>query len=141
MRTAFKGSRSFILGGGLAFSDTATGLSLQVQVRKLVVHQAEGFTDRGMSLSFGWNSSSSPLGLTATVAPSWGGQATGGAEALWGNQMAHGMGSHQMHGVGGQLNAEVGYGLPEARFVGTPRFGLRTSPYCRDYQVGYGLVS
>ena len=128
------------VGGGLALSDTATGLSLQLQVRTLVVHQAEGFTDRGMSLSFGWDQTSSPLGLTAKVAPSWGGQATGGAEALWGNQMTHGMGSHQMHGAGGQLNAEVGYGLPVgARFVGTPRFGLRTSPYGRDYQVGYGL--
>ena len=30
-----------------------------------------------------------------------------------------GMGSHQMHGAGGQLDAEVGYGLPVgARFVG-----------------------
>ena len=26
-----------------------------------------------------------------------------------------------------------------ARFVGTPRVGLRTSQYGRDYQVGYGL--
>ena len=38
--------------------------------------------------------------------------------------MAYGMGSHQMYGAGGQLNAEVGYGLPVgARFVGTPRVG------------------
>ena len=65
---------------------------------------------------------SSPLGLTAKVAPSWGGQARGGAEALWGNQMAYGMGSHQMYGSGERVDAEVGYGLPVgARFVGTPR--------------------
>ena len=129
------------VGGGLAFTDAVTGLSLQVRVRTLVVHQAEGFSDRGMSLSLGWDPTpSSPLGLTARVAPSWGGQAQGGAEALWGNQMAHGAGSHQMHGSGGQLNAEVGYGLPVgARFVGTPRVGLRTSQHGRDYQLGYGL--
>ena len=129
------------VGGGLAFTDAVTGLSLDVRVRTLVVHQAEGFTDRGMSLSLGWDPTpSSPLGLTAKVAPSWGGQAQGGAEALWGNQMAYGMGSHQVHGAGGQLNAEVGYGLPVgARFVGTPRIGLTTSAYGRDYQVGYGL--
>ena len=54
--------------------------------------------------------------------------------------MAYGMGSHQMYGAGGQLNAEVGYGLPVgARFVGTPRVGLRTSQYGRDYKVGYAL--
>ena len=29
------------VGGGLAFSDTATGLSLDVRVRTLVVHQAD----------------------------------------------------------------------------------------------------
>ena len=94
-----------------------------------------------MSLLLGWDPTpSSPLGLTAKVAPSWGGQAQGGADALWGNQMAYGMGSHQMYGSGGQLNAEVGYGLPVgARFVGTPRVGVRTSQYGRDYQVGYAL--
>ena len=129
------------VGGGLAFTDAVTGLSLDVRVRTLVVHQAEGFTDRGMSLSLGWDPTpSSPLGLTARVAPSWGGSAQGGAEALWGNQMAYGMGSHQMYGSGGQFNAEVGYGLPVgARFVGMPRVGLTTSEYGRDYRLGYGL--
>ena len=83
---------------------------------------------------------SSPLGLTARIAPSWGGQAQGGAQALWGNQMAYGMDSHQMHGSGDRVDAEVGYGLPVgARLVGTPRVGLTTSPHGRDYRVGYIL--
>ncbi len=171
VRTALEGSRGFTLGGGrlsltpsvevglrrdggdaetgagmdvgsgLAFTDTVTGLSLDVRVRTLVVHQADGFSDRGMSLSFGWDPTpSSPLGLTARVAPSWGGQARGGAEALWGNQMAYGAGSHQMHGSGERVDAEVGYGLPVgARFVGTPRVGISTSQHGRDYRFGYGL--
>ena len=101
------------VGGGLVVTDSVTGLSLDVRMRTLVVHQAEGFTERGMSLSFGWDPTpSSPLGLTARVAPSWGGSAMGGADALWRSQMAYGMGSHQMAGSGGQVNAEVGYGLP-----------------------------
>ena len=67
------------VGGGLAFTDAVTGLSLDVRVRTLVVHQAERFSDRGMSLSFGWDPTpSTPLGLTAKVAPSWGGQAQEG---------------------------------------------------------------
>ncbi len=129
------------VGGGLAFTDTVTGLSLDLRVRTLVVHQADGFSERGMSLSFGWDPTpSSPLGLTARVAPSWGGQAQGGAEALWSNQMAYGMSSHRMYGAGDRVDAEVGYGLPVgARFVGTPRVGLTTSRYGRDYRVGYGL--
>ena len=85
------------VGGGFAFTDTVTGLSLDVRVRTLVVHQADGFTERGMSLSFGWDPTpSSSLGLSAKVAPSWGGQSRGGAEALWGGQMAYGMDSHRM---------------------------------------------
>jgi len=129
------------IGGGLVFTDTATGLSLDVRVRTLLVHQAEGFKDRGMSLSFGWDPSpSSPLGLTAKVSPSWSRSASGGAEALWGSQMAYGAGSHRMYGAGGQVNAEVGYGLPVGvRFVGTPRVGFGSSGYGRDYRVGYAL--
>ena len=63
----------------------------------------------------------------------------GGAEALWNSQMANGMGSHQMAGSGGQVNAEVGYGLPTGRFVGTPNVGIGTSQYGRDYRFGYRL--
>ena len=45
---------------------------------------------------------------------------------------------HQMYGAGGQVNAEVGYGLPlGARFVGTPRVGYSASSYGRDYRMGY----
>ena len=171
VRTALEGSRSFTLGGGrlsltpsvevglrrdggdaetgagmdvgsgLAFTDAVTGLSLDVRVRTLVVHQADGFTERGMSLSLGWDPTpSSPLGLTAQVSPSCGGQSRGGAEALRGGQMAHGTGSRQMYGSGDRVDAEVGYGLPVgARFVGTPRVGLTTSEYGRDYRVGCGL--
>ena len=62
---------------------------------------------------------STPLGFTAKVAPSWGGLARGGTEALWHSQMAYGAGAHQMPGSSGQVNAEVGYGLRVgARLVG-----------------------
>ena len=63
----------------------------------------------------------------------------GGADALWRSQMAYGLGSHQMAGSGGQVNAEVGYGLPVGRFVGTPSVDIGTSQYGRDYRLGYRL--
>ena len=170
VRTALEGSRGFTVGGrvsltpsveiglrqdggdaetgagmdvgsGLVLTDALTGLSLDVRVRTLVVHQSAGFTERGMSFSFGWDPTpSSPLGLTARLSPSWGGSVMGGAEALWHGQMAYGPGSHPVAGSGGRLDAEVGYGLPAgSRFVGTPRVGLVSSEYGRDYRVGYGL--
>ena len=60
------------VGGGLVVSDASTGLTVDVRVRMLVMHQADGFSERGMALSLSYNPTpSTPLGLTARVAPSW----------------------------------------------------------------------
>ena len=128
------------VGGGLAFTDSATGLSLDVRMRTLVVHQADGFTDRGMSLSFGWNPTpSSPLGFAARVAPSWGGQAQG-SEALWSGGPLSQFEAYGGQASAGRVDAELGYGVPVGRrFVGTPRVGFGSSAYGRNYQLGYSL--
>ena len=128
------------VGAGLIVSDASTGLSVDVRVRMLVVHQAEGFRERGMALSLTYNPTpSTPLGFTARVAPSWGGEAASGAEAMWGREAMAGM-AHGGLASGNRLDGEVGYGLPVGnRFVGTPRFGVGTSEYGRDYRLGYSL--
>ncbi len=128
------------VGAGLGLSDSGTGLAVDVHVRTLLVHQAEGFSERGMAFSLSYDPTpSTPLGVTARVAPSWGGQAQSGADALWRREtmtgMALGGGAH-----GYRLDGEVGYGLPVGgRFVGTPRVGFSRSEHSRDYRVGYGL--
>ena len=129
------------LGGGLIVSDTLSGLSADVRVRMLLVHQDAGFRERGMSVSFSYDPTpQTPLGFVAKVAPSWGGQATGGAEALWGRETMAGM-AHGGASAGNRLEAELGYGLPVgSRLVATPRFGIGTSEYGRDYRLGYGLT-
>ena len=128
------------VGAGLVVSDASTGLAVDVRVRTLLVHQDEDFSERGVSLSLSYNPTpSTPLGFVARVAPSWGGQATSGAQALWGRET---MGGMAQGGVaqGNRLDGEVGYGLPVGRrFVGTPRIGFSTSEYGQDYRVGYGL--
>ena len=128
------------VGGGLVVSDASTGLAVDLRVRMLVMHQAEGFRERGMAVSLSYNPTpSTPLGLTARVAPSWGGQAQSGAEALWGRETMAGM-AHGSLASGNRLDADVGYGLPVgSRFVGTPRVGVGTSEYGRDYRLGYSL--
>ena len=51
------------IGAGLVFADAVTGLSVDVRVRTLVVHQAEGFAERGVSISVSYNPTpSTPLG-------------------------------------------------------------------------------
>ena len=128
------------VGAGLVVSDSSTGLSLDVRVRTLLVHQAEGFRERGVALSLSYNPTPSmPLGFTARVAPSWGGEARSGAEALWNRETMAGT-AHGSFAQGNRLDGEVGYGLPVgSRFVGTPRVGFSASEYGRDYRVGYRL--
>ena len=115
------------VGGGLVVSDTSTGLAVDLRVRMLVMHQADGFRERGMALSLSYNPTpSTPLGFTARVAPSWGGEATSGAEAMWGRETMAGMVNGGL-ASGNRLDGEVGYGLPVgSRFVGTPRAGVST---------------
>ena len=134
--------RGMDLGVGLVLADGVTGLAVDVRIRRLLVHQAAGFAESGMSVSVSYDPRpKTPLGLTARVSPAWGSDAMSGAEALWGRESMGSMGQDRLLGRGGnRLDTEVGYGLPiGARFVGTPRVGLRTSEYGRDYRVGYGM--
>ena len=128
------------VGGGLVVSDASTGLAIDVRVRMLVMHQAEGFRERGMAVSLSYNPRpSTPLGFVARVAPSWGGQATSGAEALWGRETMGGL-AHGSLASGNHLDGEVGYGLAVGRrFVGTPTLGVGISADGRDYRLGYRL--
>ena len=134
--------RGIDLGAGLALADSVTGLAVDIRVRRLLVHQAEGFAESGMSISVSYNPTpSTPLGFSARVSPAWGGDSMSGSEALWGRESIGGMGQdHLLGGGGNRLDTEVGYGLPiGARFVGTPRVGIRTSEYGQDYRLGYGV--
>ena len=128
------------VGAGVVVSDAGTGLAVDVRVRTLLVHQDENFSERGVAVSLSYNPTpSTPLGFVARVAPSWGGQAMSGAEALWGRETMAGM-AHRGVAQGNRLDGEVGYGLPVGRrFVGTPRIGFSASEYGQDYRVGYGL--
>ena len=129
------------VGGGLIVADSSTGLSLDVRMRMLVVHQADGFRERGMALSLSYDPTpSTPLGFMARVVPSWGGEATGGSEALWGRETMAGLADGGFTS-GNRLDTEIGYGLPlGSRFVGTPRVGFAATEYGRDYRMGYGLT-
>ena len=93
--------------------------------------QADGLTDRGVSMSLGWDPTpSSPLGLTARVAPSRGGQALDGAEALLAHQMAYGMGPHPMYSAGGQVKRRGRLqGCRSAPASSGHRVGFRSSAY------------
>ena len=106
------------LGAGLVLADGVTGLAVNIRVRRLLVHEAEGFAETGMSISVSCNPTpSTPLGFTARVSPAWGGNAMSGAEALWGRETMGGMGHDTLLGGSNRLDIEVGYDLPDRRTV------------------------
>ena len=119
----------------------SVGLSADVKVRMLLAHEAEEFRERGVSVSLSYNPTpATPFGLRARLAPSWGGQATSGAEALWGRETLSGMARGGLGAAGSRLNADIGYGMPVGRrLVGTPRLAVMASGMGRDYRLGYGL--
>ena len=129
------------IGGGLVMSDSSTGLAVDVRVRTLLVHQDEGFRERGVSVSLSYNPTpSTPLGFVARVVPSWGGQATSGADSLWGRETMSEM-TRGANAAGNRVDGDVGYGLPlGSRVVGTPRVGLTTSELGQTYRLGYGMT-
>ena len=106
--------RGMDLGAGLALADGVRGLAVDSQVRRLLVHQADGFAESAMSISVSYNPTpSTPLGLSARVSPAWGGNGMSNAEALWRRESMGGMGSDSLlKGGGNRLDTEVGYGLP-----------------------------
>ena len=94
--------RGMDLGAGLVLADSVTGLAVDIRVRRLLVHEAEGFAESGMSISVSYNPTpSTPLGFTARVSPVWGGESMSGAEALWGRETHGGDGAQN----GAQLTA------------------------------------
>ena len=128
------------VGGGLTVTDEATGLTVDLRVRTLLGHEAEGFLERGAALSVSCNPTPrTPLGWTARAVPSWGAQATSSAEALWGRRtMAEDGGcrlrSRQPPRCGCALRAA---GRRPLRRV--PRVGFGTAEYGREYRLGYSL--
>ena len=96
--------RGVDVGLGLMLADGVTGLAVDVRIRRLLVHQADGFAESGMSIAVSYDPTpKTPLGFTARVSPAWGGDAMSGADALWGRETMSGMGRDHLLGGGGNL--------------------------------------
>ena len=68
--------RGLDVGVGLMLADGVTGLAVDVRIRRLLVHQADGFAENGLSVSVSYDPTpKTPLGFTARVSPAWGGDA------------------------------------------------------------------
>ena len=117
----------------LVVADSGGGLSVDLRIRTLLVHQAEGFSERGISLSISYDPTpTTPLGFSARVSPACGGDAMSGAKALWGRDNMGGMRQNHLLGTGGnRLDTEVGLRPADRRTVRrntadrVPNIGIR----------------
>ena len=131
------------LGGGVGWTDTATGFSLEAKARMLAAHADSGYEEWGMSATARLDPGAGGRGLSFSLAPTLG-TPSSATDRLWDaqrpNELASGGGFDATRG----LQAEAGYGLPLAggRFTGTPNVGLGLADGgARDWRIGWRLTS
>ena len=127
------------IGGGVLLAIPARGLSVSLEGRGLLIHEAKGFIDTGFGASVAWDQApSSKRGLSLTVRHSVGGSATGGKDALFSREVMDGLAANGNQ----RLEGRVGYGLAVygERFTGTPELGYGLSDSGRDLSLGWRLT-
>ena len=110
------------VGGGLSYTDPATGITVDAKARGLVAHEDTDYTEWGASGSVRIEPDASGRGLSLRIAPTWGAD-SGGAERLWSAGDARGLAPDGTVDPGSRLEAEVGYGFSVfgGRGVATPQ--------------------
>ena len=140
------------LGGGVAFADPKSGLSLDFGGHGLVVHEQSGFREWGASAAFAWDPRpETDRGLSLSLTRSWGASPSGGMDGLLDSETLAGFaanGDDPASGDGfraaGRLEGEIGYGTAMFgdRFTGTPNLGFALSDGgARNYGIGWRLTS
>ena len=138
------------LGGGLAFADPKSGLTLDLNARALLAHEASGFREWGASGSVAWDPRpSTERGLALSLTQSWGASPSGGMDALLSRETLAGLAPDEDGGGGdrfeaaSRLEGEIGYGPPVlgGAFTGTPNVGFGLSDGgARDWRLGWRLT-
>ena len=133
------------LGGGVAYTRTDWGLSVDAQGRYLLVHEDGAFEDWGASVNVRLDPGMAGAGVYLTAAPVWG-QAASGVDQLWSPAAALSQGSGPARPPAGwqpdRLAVDLGYGLAlDGRGVLTPYGGLDlTGPGSSRYRLGSHLA-
>ncbi|MXY38602.1 MAG: hypothetical protein F4Y62_02200 [Rhodospirillaceae bacterium] len=113
------------LGGGIAWTDPELGLSLDLSGRTLIAHEDSDFEDRGYSASLGFDPNpATARGPSLSLRQDWGGQATGGLDALFApDPLAERTGDGGSTAATSRWAMEAAYGFPVFgdRFTGSRR--------------------
>ena len=129
------------VGGGLSYTDPATGLTVDAKARGLVAHEDTNYAEWGASGSVRIEPDASGRGLSLTLAPSWGAD-SGGVERLWSLEDARGLGTRDdAFEAESRLEAGVGYGISVfgGRGVATPHAGWLRAGESESLRLGQRL--
>ncbi len=130
------------VGGGIAWSDPATGLSVEAKARMLVAHADSDYEEWGASATARLDPGMHGRGLAFSLSPTIGATSSA-AERLWG---AHDARTLAPDGTAFEaargLRAEAGYGMAlPGGFNGTPNLGYGMSDGgARDWRIGWRLT-
>ena len=128
------------LGGGLSYTDPATGITVEGKARGLVAHEDTNYVEWGASGSMRIEPDASGRGLSLRIAPTWGAD-SGGAERLWSLEDARGLAANDTFEPESRLEAEVGYGFSVfgGRAVATPHAGWSRAGESEALRLGQRL--
>ncbi len=130
------------VGGGVSWTDPASGLSVEATTRMLVAHADQGYEEWGASGAVRLAPGERGRGLSFSLSPTLGATSSA-AERLWGARDAGGLAPGGEVAAARGLQGELGYGLPlfGDRFTGTPNAGFGLSDSARDWRIGWRLNS
>ncbi len=128
------------IGGGIAWSDPALGLSLDVSGRTLLAHENDDLKDRGYAASLAFDPDpATQRGPSLNLRQEFGGQAQGGLDALFQPATLEDRTGSE---AASRWSMEAAYGFPAfgGRWTGSPHVGLGLATGARDYSLGWRLT-
>ena len=125
------------LGGGLAWTDPALGLTLDVSGRTLIAHEDDALEDRGFAAALGFDPRpGTERGPSFSLRQDFGGSASGGLDALFAPAtLDERSGAEATR----RWTAEAAWGFPAfgGRYTASPHAGLGLAPGTRDLTLGW----
>ena len=123
------------VGGGLRFTNSAWGLTLELRARGLITHEGEDAADWGAGGTLRIAPGEAGRGLALTVEPAVG-ETAGGIARLWSVEDASRLAREEVRDIDPRVRAEVGYGLDAWGGLLTPYAGLSASEDGGAYRLG-----
>ena len=130
------------IGAGLRYAHPEQYLTMELNARSLLTHDAVGLAEWGVSGSLRYDPRPpSELGPSFTLSPSWGAWTSGGVDALWKRADIAALAANDEAAPAGRIDAELAYGFAtlDGLAIGTPLTGVSLSESMRAFRLGYRI--